>query len=172
MMDEMEAEKIYQRHDVLKELHERSKDRLINEIYNEYISSRADDEKRSHGKAIPYIGWFWRSCDFVGKDISIGDCGDFIGIMENNKWGYPKRYMTDDEVDKFTELIDRILAVSHGFGTDIKFYRNKRCDDLWEWMQTLKIDTDSKEVQSDSFGAESIGAVLRKLREGGDVIDW
>lgn len=139
MIDAMKAEEIYPRREVLAGLHKRSKDSLINEVYNGYISSHADDLDKPHGKAIPYIGWFWRDCDFVGRQISIGDCGEFIGIMENNKWDYPERYMTECEVKKFIELIERVLAVNHGGGDDMSFYRNERLDILWKWMQTLKV---------------------------------
>lgn len=139
MMGEAEAEKVYKRHKVLENLNGRTIESLINTIYNRHVSAMANDDDKHHGRAIPYIGWFWRDCDFIGKQISIGDCGDYIGIMENNKWSYPERYMTEDEVNKFTELIDRAMAVSHGSGDDITFYRSKRLDDLWEWMQTLKI---------------------------------
>ncbi len=139
LIDEKEAEKIYGRREILKNLKARTRDSLIDEVYNHYVSSMANDDDKHHGKAIPYIGWFWRRCDFVEKRISIGDCGDFIGIMENNKWGYPERYMTEDEVNKLIELLERAMSVSYGSGKDISFYKSKRLDDLWDWMQTLKI---------------------------------
>jgi len=139
LIDEKEAEKIYGRREILKDLKVRTRDSLIDEIYNHYVSNMANDDNKHHGKAIPYIGWFWRRCGFVEKQISIGDCGDFIGIMESNKWSYPERYMTEDEVNKFIELLERVMAVNHGSGDDITFYKSKRLDDLWDWMQTLKI---------------------------------
>ena len=40
------------------------------------------------GKCIPYIGWYWRTVDFDRETDSLGDCGDFVGFMERNKWGY------------------------------------------------------------------------------------
>lgn len=139
MLDEIQAEREYQRVEVLKELQNKIKDSLINKLYNRYVADLADNDSKPYGKAIPYIGWFWRSCDFAKKDISIGNSGVFIGVMENNKWNYPERKLTPDEADKFIELLERVMAVSHGSGEDISFYRNKRLDDLWKWMQTLKI---------------------------------
>jgi len=48
------------------------------------------------GKAIPYVGWFWRRVDFDTEDHSFGviaGCNEcsaapIVGFMENNKWGY------------------------------------------------------------------------------------
>ena len=39
-------------------------------------------------KCIPYIGWFWRVVDFDAETCRLGDCGQFVGFMQKNKWGY------------------------------------------------------------------------------------
>lgn len=54
------------------------------------------------GKPVPHIGWFWRRVDFDSDKVFLGVItveelsgygegiceGDFVGFMENNKWGY------------------------------------------------------------------------------------
>jgi hypothetical protein len=135
MIDEEEAEVTYPGKDILKELLERPKESLANELYNALLVTEEITEE-----GIPYMGLFWRDCDFVNKEIHIGiDTEGKIGIMENNKWGYPEREMTEIEVDKFIELINRLLAVDHGFRDDITFYRNRRLDELRKWVQGLNI---------------------------------
>ena len=139
MIDEIKAEEMYIRNDVLKNLQNQHKDILVNELYNNYIRNMADNDKKPYNKVIPYIGWFWIDCNFVDKLITIENCGDFIGIMENNEWNYPERVLTKSEVNKFIELLDKVMAVNHGSGDIILFYKSKRLDDLWSWMQTLTI---------------------------------
>lgn len=122
----------------LASLQQKTNDELINELYNIQVSRLADYsneehktiDKHGHGKRIPYIGWFWRNTDFVGKRVSIGDCGSFIGVMENNKWGYAEREMTAEEVDKFIEYIER------GFAGQDK--AEEVFNELWGWFQTLR----------------------------------
>jgi hypothetical protein len=87
-------------------------------------------DPRGYGKRVPYIGWYWRPPDFVGRAISIGDCGDFIGVMENNKWGYPERFMTREEADKFIGYLERATS-----GPD----NAAILDACWDWMQTLEV---------------------------------
>jgi hypothetical protein len=121
----------------MKELQNKTKEELINILYNTRIASIADfspDEnkeldKHGYGKRIPYIGWFWRSADFINKRISIGDCGDYVGVMENNKWGYAEREMTEDEVDKFIDYLERALLHTK---SEAIF------NELWDWFQTLR----------------------------------
>ena len=80
--------------EAMKNLEQYSKEELIqlavntrlNKFLSEYGSFRDDDEDpRGHGKRVPYIGWFWRAVDFANKNIPIGDCGEFVGFMENNE---------------------------------------------------------------------------------------
>jgi hypothetical protein len=134
MIDEDKSERVYRRENILGNLLKRTKESLVNEIYNGIISEELAED------GIPYMGWFWRNCDFIKKDVSIGrDHADNVGIMENNKWDYLERRMTEVEVDNFIRLIDRVLAVDHGFSDDITFYRHKRLKELQEWVQDLKV---------------------------------
>lgn len=120
---------------ILSELLEKTEDELVNLIYNDWIRDHSDLDVDfgDGGKSIPYIGWFWRQVDFVNKSVSIGDCGEFIGVMENNKWDYRGRLMTEQEVDKFIEYIDTAIKSSN------ESECNKVLRWLWDWFQTLKV---------------------------------
>ncbi len=115
----------------LSTLRKMTKNELINEVCNDWLEKEADAEDAGCGKGIPYIGWFWRATDIAGKRITIGDCGQFVGVMENNKWGYPERLMSEDEVDQFVHFIDR------AFETSTKAAETAVLVDLWAWFQTL-----------------------------------
>ena len=133
MLDEEESERVYERENVLENLLKRTKESLANEQYNDIIFEGLDEY-------IPYMGAFWRNCDFIGKYVVIGkDNDNKIGIMVNNKWDYPERRMTDTEVDTFMALIDRVIVVDHGFSNDIVFYRTRRLEELRKWVQELSI---------------------------------
>lgn len=130
----------------LNELQERSKDELVNELYNNRVSRWADhdsdeDSDQAGEKRIPYIGWFWRSTDFVNKRITIGKCSDFIGVMENNKWDYPERLMTEEEATTFIQMLDDAFAVltSGGFADELQKEAEKKFTAIWDWFQTLSI---------------------------------
>ena len=143
VIDEEESEREYKRERILENLLTRTKESLANEIYNDIIDETINGDNREEG--IPYMGWFWRYFDFIAKDVTIGKDGDNnIGVMANNKWDYPQRQMTEAEVDKFMELIDRVIAVNHGFGEDIAFYKNRRRLKLRKWVQELTIREDEK----------------------------
>ena len=138
MIDEEESERTYARSKVLEELLSRTKESLANEIYNDMISERVLGDNRE--ESIPYMGWFWRNCDFIMKDVTIGlDHEHNVGIMENNKWDYQERGMTEAEVNRFMELIDRVIAVDYGFRDDIVFHRKKRRLELRKWVQKLTV---------------------------------
>lgn len=71
----------------------------------EAIEERDDlqpERLRPHGKVLPYIGWYWRRVDF-SRPIRLGDCGAFVGFMEDNKWG-------NDEWEVAPEAAATILA--------------------------------------------------------------
>jgi len=48
------------------------------------------------GKVIPYIGESWPDVDFT-KPVSFGHCVNFVGFMENNKWGYPEWQLSEEQ---------------------------------------------------------------------------
>lgn len=134
----------------LEELLKKKKTALVNTLFDNHVREYADykegeEDPHGHGKRLPYVGWFWRTPDFVNKQIAIGDCGDFIGVMENNKWDYPERYMSEAECDKFVELLEH--AFDSGFKgggkkemEEAQAEREKRFNEIWEWFQTLRIN--------------------------------
>lgn len=115
-----------------------TKDTLVNRLYNSQVAQYADYATGTHpekgGKRIPYIGWFWRDTDFVGKQISIGNCGTFIGVMESNKWDYPERLMTEEEVNTFIGYLDKAFAMKMNEETEQVFA------ECWDWFQTLRVE--------------------------------
>lgn len=120
---------------------------ILDEGYNRFLrneSDSSDDENDIHGtgKRVPYIGWFWRHIEFSDLlHIPIGDCGDFIGFMVNNKWDYPERCLTGDEARKAIAIIDEAMKRSEDGGCldDIVRSTNEKLDELWEYLQTLKV---------------------------------
>ncbi len=88
------------------------------------------------GKVIPYIGWFWRNVDFT-RAISLGyttegeeewDAPDFVGFMENNKWGYPEVTCTLEQ----TENVERLLILA------VEKPSNQTLQAVFGYIQTLR----------------------------------
>lgn len=131
--------------DIQANLAKNSKDDLvglvINNRLNEFVGHWAD-KGEGDSKFIPYVGWFWRSTDFVGRHIAIGDCGEFIGVMENNKWDYPERELTVTECDQVIAIIleAKRLSEEGGLATDISKKTRDKLAELWPLFQTFKIE--------------------------------
>ena len=124
---------------------------VINNRINDFVSGYADyknDEESAneHGKRVPYVGWYWRSTDWVGKKIPIGDCGEFIGVMENNKWDYPERYLTEEEADKVIAIVweAKRLSEQGGMLSEIHDNTKKKLEELWDLFQTFTIEEGSE----------------------------
>jgi len=117
---------------------------ILDSEYNHFLSARADyegdEDKHGCGKRLPYIGWYWRHIEFSG-DIPIGDCGDFIGFMANNKWDHPERDLTEEEKVEVLRIIDEAMELSSKGGAlnEIVENTNNKLDELWDYMQTLTI---------------------------------
>lgn len=86
------------------------------------------------GKCIPYVGWFWRNVDF-SRPVHLYmpsepgfDVPQFIGFMENNKWGYRTFACTQEQTDSIKALL--VLAVSSP--SDALFQA------VFDYMQKLK----------------------------------
>lgn len=112
---------------------------ILDDQYNSFISNRADD---GDDKRVPYIGWFWRHIAFSDPTrIPIGDCGEFIGFMANNKWDYPQRDLTADEAAHVIAIIDEAMRMNQQGGNlaEIEANTNSRLRELWAYMQTLKV---------------------------------
>lgn len=106
---------------------------IVNASLNEFVGEYADDEDAPHGKRIPYVGWYWRSTDFANRDIPIGDCGAFVGVMENNKWDYPQRNLTKEEADQ-------VIAIIYEARHESKMNAEAKLRELWELFQTFEIN--------------------------------
>jgi hypothetical protein len=119
---------------LLATLQAKTKDELINDAINAFVEEWADDRIQ---KRIPYIGAYWRDTDFVGKHITIGkmisDIGEYVGVMENNKWEYPERLMTEQEVDTFVGFIDRAYDATNQNEREEAFMA------LRHWFQSLEV---------------------------------
>lgn len=103
---------------------------------NEFLSDAADDLEYDFfgGKAIPYIGWYWREVDFTSR-IRLGYAPSMgVGFMENNKWGYDEFTITEDETN---EIIRRLLKIQETKSID-------ECKILAGYMQTLKYHLEEK----------------------------
>lgn len=120
---------------------------ILDSEYNRFMEDWADHNSESDeydvggcGKRIPYIGWYWRHVTFHG-DIPIGDCGEFIGFMVNNKWDYPERNLTESEKMEVMRIIDEAMEENSkgGIFEDIRKKVEDKFTELWEYMQTLKI---------------------------------
>mgnify|MGYP006353365305 CR=1 FL=1 len=115
----------------------------INGEVNSFLSHICDNEDHAitWGKAIPYIGWFWRDCDFYNKTINIGNCWYFIGIMENNKRDYPERELTEKEFDQVMKLIREAKRYNELGGDVTENDKKKRetIEKLRHLIQTFKI---------------------------------
>ena len=101
---------------------------------NAWLENHCDDDDHAieGGKSIPYIGWYWRDVDFESGNVPIGDCGTFIGFMENNKYDYPERLLTPAE---FEVILGKISAAM--INPDRKWEEMKS---LWIYMQTLSFN--------------------------------
>jgi hypothetical protein len=112
---------------------------ILDVEYNDFISSRADDK---NGKRVPYIGWYWRHITFSDlTSIPIGDCGEFIGFMANNKWDYPERRLKADEAAHIVSIIDEAMRLNQGGGNvaEIEASTNAKLREMWDYMQTLSV---------------------------------
>lgn len=144
------------------ELHKTPQEALANRLFddhiNQFIASECDVSKgeldpQGFGKRIPYLGFFWRDCLWSERralpdkkeprstDIQIGKSEFFVGFMENNKWGYPQRYLTVAEVETILDLIDDAAAAYNKAGTHAKLREETGIQwaKLWAYMQTLEI---------------------------------
>lgn len=118
---------------------EELKNKIINDHYNEVCNRWCDEESMPNGKALPYIGWFWRYVHFT-DEIDIGDCGEFKGVMVKNKWGHPERKMTSKEKKTFIEMLDDLNNPSYIVsGEEINKQISRECKKIWDWFQELKI---------------------------------
>ena len=112
-------------------------DYIIDDHYNSFCRQWCDKDAE---KLIPYMGWFWRDVSFSKLIISIGKCDSFVGFMENNKWDYPERILTEEEALKFIELLDiAINSNISGLVEEINRNKEEKIKAVYNYMQTLEI---------------------------------
>ena len=115
----------------LTQLKKCKKDILINLVFNNWCADVCDEDTDDHsgdflhGKRIPYIGWFWRSVSFSQGYASIGNVGDYIGVMCSNKWDHPERYLTKEEFKVFTKYLNRAVKASNQGGILAEILENR-----------------------------------------------
>lgn len=119
---------------------------ILDSEYNKFLRSRSDyhkDErdKHGHGKRLPYIGWSWRHLGFSSGSLPLGDCGQFVGFMPNNKWDYPERETTPEEFATIMKIIDEAMVADQQGGDVSKIIKNTnaKLDELWDYLQGLSI---------------------------------
>lgn len=123
---------------------------VLNEHLNDWAREVADigdsplvDIITTHntgGKRIPYIGWYYRNVDWAGLSVPIADCGDFIGICENNKWGYDQRYLEPDEAKQVIALLWEAKRIDNDLeATERAMTRDAKLREVWDLFQTFAI---------------------------------
>ena len=113
--------------------------------YNRFADGIADSEGYTQyhdtGKCLPYIGWYWRNIPFHSPTyIPIGDCGEFIGFMANNKWGYPERTLTEKEGEELISLFDEAIRISRkgGLLSEVRGELDEHLKEIWDFMESLR----------------------------------
>jgi hypothetical protein len=117
------------------------------EELNKKIAEIADNEEFAikYDKSIPYIGWFWRSVDFLQKSYEFGititsqddeyinedfneDDEPLVGFMENNKWDYYyTRRTTESEWQEIIKQLEDIVDSP----------TKEKCQTLWDFIQNF-----------------------------------
>lgn len=110
-------------------------DRIQSDALNQKIAELCDNERykisglESTGNCIPYIGWYWRDVDFTTDTYSFGDCHEFIGFMENNKWGYDYVEASEEQWNLIKDLL--LTAVDNPSDENLQavFDEIQKCSD-------------------------------------------
>lgn len=120
---------------------------ILDAEYNDFLRHWSDYPEGEagpggRGKRLPYVGWFWRHVTFHDlESIPIGDCGEFVGFMANNKWDHPERNLTLEEARAVMAIVDEAMRVNQEGGESGKIQANtaRDLDRLWDYMQTLEV---------------------------------
>lgn len=107
----------------------------VNEKLNNFIR---DWLSRHEGEEISkiYIGWYWRNVDFTGGNIPVGRTEEgIVGFMQNNKWDYPERYLTEKEATIVSSIVWAAFTGNREGGLLSDIYKN--VDDLMSQLHPL-----------------------------------
>lgn len=89
---------------------------LSSDQLNEILTDLADNEGydvrglEGTGKCIPYVGWYWRQVDFDADAGYLGDCGQFVGFMQKDKWGYGYIIVKGEKWARVKQLLRAAVA--------------------------------------------------------------
>lgn len=129
------------------ELEAQSHEELVALAINEHYNGLAlrlcrQHETGLHGKAVPYMGWYWRAVDFASGSIPIAFGEGYVACCANNKWGHDEREMAPEEVAQFVGHLDSISKAEGrgGLLSEINDEVRRRILEMQEWMQTLHLD--------------------------------
>jgi len=118
-----------------------------------------------YGKALPYIGWYWRDVDWDRVPYPLADCGPFVGFIVNDKWGYDPIVPTVRECGTIRTLAENV-AMS---GAEVDAQR------LFDYLQTLRTEASQRSAEKvraevDELQREALrGRTLDELLEAMDV---
>lgn len=131
----------------LDKLKQATHDELVNMMYYRIFNDHTDydeyewlDDKHGCGLRIPCAGMTADvPINFTGKKIMIVKTERFCGIT-TTKYTMPAciptRWMTEEEVDKFVDMLEAAYAeIDKGAkdASELKF------SELWDWFQTLEM---------------------------------
>ena len=114
----------------------------LNDLVAKYADYDDDESGNAWGKRVPYVGWFWRYVNFVDADFVIGDCVDFVGFMENNKWGYRQRRLTPEEASLVVGIVCEAYRLNHQGGNmaEIIGATKAKLEELWPLLQSFTFE--------------------------------
>ena len=91
---------------------------IVNQRMNDFLSENnegASFPQNGDGAVIPYHGWYWRSVDFFKPHgVVIARSGDLVGVCMSNKWDYPSRSLTEEELKTFRTLVYDAMNATAG----------------------------------------------------------
>jgi len=115
--------------------------------FNNFIGDLEDNAELCvgpGGKAVAYIGWYWRSVDFT-KPFNLGVCfcqpsmfegpGNFVGFMENNKWDYVEYTVTQEQYQEIITALRKLRedpTISEVLGVNLLLEKSRPKD----WRKT------------------------------------
>lgn len=91
------------------------------------------------GKRVPYHGWYYRSLPWDKGYVPIARGHGLTGFCQSNKWGHPERFTTPEETAELVRLVEVAMMEDRDEDAD---GLAKALDDLWDYIQTLKIEDD------------------------------
>jgi hypothetical protein len=113
---------------------------ILDDEYNNFLSARADCGQPA-GKRLPYIGQSWQPLPFHCGCLTLGNCGEFVGLMADNQHGFPGRATTSEEFAKIMAVIDAAMRLDQegGLLAETMDASNAKLEELWPLLQTMRV---------------------------------